>query len=222
MKKLRLVCLWSGGKDSCLALYKIKRQGYKIISLLNFVSKDTHTSRSHGLKSELIRYQAKLMNIPLIQSEVESGKYNQTLKTVINKLKRTFKIQGIVFGDIYLAGHKEWAEEICQKLKMQQIMPLWRCKTQRLIQEFIKYGFEAIIVSIKKEIMNPAWLGCKIDENFIPKLSQLPQKIDPCGEEGEFHTLVTNGPLFKKPLQLLKTRNILRNNHWQLEILSWK
>jgi uncharacterized protein (TIGR00290 family) len=221
-RRLNVICLWSGGKDSCLALYRAKNQNYKITCLLNFISKNTNISSSHGLYSELLSYQASLMNIPIIQPKVEKGRYAEVFKDVINDLKKSYQIEGIVFGDIYLEVHKKWADEICNKLKIKQIMPLWKYNTLELLLEFINNGFEAIIVSTKKEILGRQWLGCKINKEFVKKLSNLSQKIDPCGEEGEFHTLVTNAPIFKQPLQLIKTKEVLRNERWYLEVINWQ
>jgi uncharacterized protein (TIGR00290 family) len=216
----KVICLWSGGKDSCLAFYKAKKDGYKIVSLLNFISKGI--SRSHGLNPEILSYQANLIDIPIIQFEVEWGKYEEVFKEVINKLKESFEIEGVVFGDIYLEGHKEWADKICEELDIKQIMPLWKHNTKELLLEFINAGFEATIVSTRNEVMGREWLGCKINKKFLEKLSFMPHQIDPCGEEGEFHTLVTNGPFFKKPLQLLEAKDTLRDNRWYLEICRWQ
>lgn len=222
MEKLKVVCLWSGGKDSCLALYRAKKEGYEVVSLLNFISKDTNISRSHGLSGNLLSYQASLLNIPIIQSKVEPGKYDEMFKKVVNELKDSRGIEGIVFGDIYLETHKEWIDKICKELTIKPVFPLWKYDPLEILLEFIDNGFEATIVSTKKEIMGREWLGCKINEKFIEKLSLMSKRIDPCGEEGEFHTLVTNGPLFKKSLQLLEAKDTLRGDRWYLEIYKWQ
>lgn len=222
MQKGKVVSLWSGGKDSCLAFYKAKKEGYEIISLLNFISENAGISRSHGLSSNLLSYQASLIDMPIIQAEVEWGSYNKAFKEVINKLKKSFQLEGVVFGDIYLETHKEWADKICEELEIKQIMPLWKMDTSKLLSEFINTGFEAIIVSTRSEVMQREWLGCKIDGEFIEKLSLMPKWIDPCGEEGEFHTLVTDGPIFKKPIRLIETKDVLRDGRWYLEICKWQ
>jgi uncharacterized protein (TIGR00290 family) len=217
-----VVCMWSGGKDSCLALHKAIKAGYKVYCLLNFTSLDTNLSRSHHLKPDLLRYQAERMCIKIIQQQVTGDTYTRMFKKTIQWLKDSVGIEGIIFGDIYLEDHKMWIDKVCQGLGVKPVMPLWGENTAKLLDEFVGLGFEAIVVSVRKEVMGRKWLGCKVDGKFRKKLASAQTKIDPCGEEGEFHTLVLKGPLFKRPIEILNEKASGDDKHWFLEILSWR
>lgn len=214
----KVISLWSGGKDSCFACYKAIQQGYNIYSLLNFIKKNDKKSLSHGLPAQLILNQAQAMKISIIQQEVTKKTYTQEFKKIISSLKKQVGIEGIVFGDIYLQEHKDWIDKICNELQIKPVMPLWARKTSELIDEFIMLGFDAVIVTVKADLLDKKWLGYKI-RDFNHKLNKI---IDPCGERGEFHTFVTNGPLFKKQIVISKTKQIRSKNRWFLEILDWE
>lgn len=214
----KVISLWSGGKDSCFACYKAIQQGYNVYSLLNFVNKDTKKSLSHGLSAELILSQVQTMEIPLIQKEITRQTYTAEFKKIITELKHQQGIEGIVFGDIYLQEHKDWIDKVCDELQVKPIMPLWNMDTNKLVDEFTSLGFEAIIVAVKANLVDKKWLGCNI-RDFSKELNNT---IDPSGERGEFHTFVTNGPLFKKQIVISKTKQIKNGDKWFLEILEWK
>lgn len=212
---MKVVCLWSGGKDSCFAGYKAKLAGYEILALFNFTKTNGKDSLSHGLSSKIIRKQTEMIGIPLVQKIMPETNYRQEFKNIITIWKKEKGIEGIVFGDIYLQEHKDWIDKVCQELEVASILPLWGRDTKELILEIINSGFKAIVVSTRAEILGKEWLGRKINKEFIQELSQ---EIDPCGEKGEFHTFVYNGPLFKKPVDFVVGRKIRKDTHWFLKI----
>lgn len=215
---MRAVCLWSAGKDSCFAYYKAKQEGHKIISLFNFTAIDGKTSLSHGLSSGIILKQAKMAGIPIAQKAMPKENYRQAFKDLINQWKKDTAIEGIVFGDIYLLEHKEWIDKVCDELQVKAIMPLWGKDTAVLISEFIEAGFKAIVVSTLAGLMDSRWLGREIDNDFVCALDAL-GNIDLCGEKGEFHSFVYDGPIFKKPVDFSIGDKVLKDKHWFLELV---
>jgi uncharacterized protein (TIGR00290 family) len=219
-KKMRVVCLWSGGKDSCFACYKAMQSGLDISYLMHFALKGKNQSLSHGLPSKLVAMQMQATGIPSIQKEVTRQSYTPEFKKIIRKLKQQ-GIKGIVFGDIYLQEHKDWIDRICKELKITAILPLWKVNTKKLILDFINCGFKTTIVTTKKDILNKDWLGRNIDNSFVSDLKKLNPKIDPCGECGEFHTFVTDGPLFSHRIDIHSAIKILKDGRWFLKIKKY-
>lgn len=214
---MQVVASWSGGKDSCLACYKAIKNGFKVSHLLNFVTEDGTKSRSHGIDSKLIQRQAEAIGIPVVQVKTSWQTYEQKFKKAINKLKQK-GIKGIVFGDIDIQEHKEWTDRISSELNVRAMQPLWRYKQRDLLNEFISEGFQAIVVSLRSDLLDKEWLGRKVDKNFLKDLDELDSGINPGGEKGEYHTFVTDGPIFKKKIEILRGKEILRERHWFLEI----
>ncbi len=212
---MKVVCLWSGGKDSCFACYKAKLAGYEILALFNFTKTDGRDSLSHGLSSKVIRKQIEQIGIPLVQKIMPEANYRQEFKNIITTWKKEKGIEGIVFGDIYLQEHKDWIDKVCQELEVTPILPLWGQDTKELILEIINSGFEAIVVSTQAELLGKEWLAREINRDFIAELNP---EIDPCGEKGEFHTFVYDGPIFKKSVDFVIGKKILKDKHWFLEI----
>ena len=205
-----VVASWSGGKDGCLACYKAILDGFDVSHLLNLVFKEVEGWRPHGLAPELIAMQAEAMEIPIVQREVTWDTYEEELKSAIRELKRT-DIGGGVFGDICIQAHRDWVHRVCGELGIKPIMPLWGFGPERIMADFIDAGFEAIVVVVKADLLSEEWLGRKIDRGFVSDLRKLGNKIHLCGELGEYHTFVTDGPLFKRCLKVLKYQKVLRS-----------
>jgi len=212
---IQVAALWSGGKDSCFAYYKAIKSGFKVLCLLNFLTEDGTKSRSHGIDSELICIQAEAIGIPVVQIRTTWQTYEQKFKRTIYKLRQK-GIKGIVFGDIDIQEHKEWTDRVSNELNVKAIQPLWGCKQRELLNEFIGEGFEAIVVSVKSDLLGKEWLGRKVDENFLKSLDKL--NINLCGESGEYHTFVTCGPIFKKKIEVLIGKRTLRDGRWFLDV----
>jgi diphthine-ammonia ligase len=209
---------WSGGKDSCFACYQAIREGYNVSHLLNFISKDYKRVSFHGTEARLIQLQAEAIDIPLLQKETTWNGYEQEFKDAVKSLIPN-GVKGIVFGDIYLQEHKDWVERVCRELGIEAIEPLWGQDTERVLLDFIGAGFEATIVSAKSELFDSEWIGRKVDREFLSYLKD--NNIDLCGENGEYHTFVTDGPMFKKEIKIAKSQPIMRDNHRFLDTLEY-
>ena len=161
---MRVVSLWSGGKDSCFACYKAKLQGHRIVSLINFADSYGTGSVSHGLSADIIRKQTRLIDIPFLQKAMPEKGYREAFKALIEEYKIKEGIEGIVFGDIYLQEHRDWIDKVCAELKVEAILPIWTRNTGGLIKKIIDAGFKSVVVSVKKDILGKDWLGREIDD----------------------------------------------------------
>lgn len=192
-------CSWSGGKDSCLAYYHAVQDGGIPKTLLTMLRDDGKRSRSHGLTIDLLERQAKSLGISLA---VEKTSWNEYERVFLSAL-REFKKNGIdcgVFGDIDLEPHLEWVERVCAMAMMKPYEPLWKKARLDLLSEFLGLGFSATIVAIKQDVLDADFLGKVLDEKLIKEMQKI--GIDPSGEKGEYHTVVTDGPIFSFPLRL--------------------
>jgi len=216
--RMKAFISWSGGKDGVLAYYRTAQQYPEVcISyLLNMTSEDGRHSRSHGISSKLLKAQAEAIGVPIVQKKTTWEDYEKAFKQVVS----TFKKEGIeagIFGDIDLQEHRDWVERVCKDLDIKPILPLWKEEREKLVKEFIQLGFKAIIVATNSKFLDDKWLGRQINEKFIHDLKAL-GNIDLCGESGEYHTLVYDGPIFKRGLKFKIGEKILKNGHWFLEI----
>ncbi len=203
---------WSGGKDSCMALYEALRLGYKVTHLVNFISNDEKRVRFHGTNADLIRQQGAAMGIKVAQYETDWDGYEHDFKAGVGGLLPT-GVKGMIFGDIYLDVHKEWVERVCGEIGIEAVEPLWGRPTGELLDQFINLGFEAVIVGVNSRHMDEKWVGRPLDSAFRDYLKA--NDIDPCGENGEYHTVVINGPLFSRRLSLV-TGNVISKNEYRL------
>ena len=209
---------WSGGKDSCFACYRAMSQGYDISHLLNFISKEYKRVSFHGTEDKLIQLQAEALGMPLLQKETTGNGYEQEFKEAVRSLIPD-GIKGMIFGDVYLQEHKDWVERVCRELGIEAVEPLWGEKPERILLDFIDAGFEAIIVSAKADLFGKEWIGQKVDRDFFKYLKE--KSIDICGENGEYHTLVVDGPLFKKKIRITESKSITREGYWFLDTVEY-
>ncbi len=210
---------WSGGKDCCFACYKAISQGSKITQLVNL----RFMGSSHTVDKNLLRFQAETIGIPIIQRETLWENYERDFKETVRPLVSK-DVQGIVFGDLFCEEfqeqkHKAWAERVCGELGLKAVEPLWGMKADQVYREFLAAGFEAIIISVKSDLIGEEWLGQKMDETFLKYL--MDKKLNACGELGEYHTLVVNGPLFHKKIIIQNCQRIKAGKYSQLEILKY-
>ena len=210
---------WSGGKDSCFACYRAAEAGLEVRYLINMMVEDAKRSWSHGLSSELLQMQAQAIGIPLVQRWSTMANYGNDFGDVILTLKEN-GVGGGVFGDIDLEAHREWIEQLCQQVDITPYLPLWGLAQAEIIRDFIGLGFEAIIVVARADLFGEEWLGRKVDLDFLSRLTELEKTsgVTVCGESGEYHTFVTDGPLFKQRVEIMEARRELRGGHWFLEI----
>ncbi|MBE3036588.1 MAG: diphthine--ammonia ligase [Candidatus Atribacteria bacterium] len=221
---MKLISSWSGGKDSCLALFKAIHKGYEISILLNFISDEYKRCCFHGVSNELMNIQAEAIQIPIVQKSVPADMegYETQFKLAVNELKKR-EIQGMVFGDIYLEEHKSWVDRVCNDIEITPIEPLWNLPAEKVVKEFIDIGFKAIVVSAKADLFEEDFLGREINYDLISEIKK--KNICCCGENGEFHTFVYDGPIFKKKIIINETEKILKEGfwkHWFLDIKKYK
>jgi uncharacterized protein (TIGR00290 family) len=218
---MNVLASWSGGKESCLACYKAILEGFEVSYLVSFVSEDGRVM-GHGIGSELLGAQSKAVNIPIVQKRVSWETYEDGFRSVLYKLKYS-GVKGAVFGDIAeIPGHEGWINRVCNEIGLKPIKPLWDCEPEQVLNDFINAGFEAFVVSVKADTLGSEWLERRINKGFVRDLRELKRtkksEIDICGELGEYHTMVTNGPLFKRCLKIVDAERVLKSGCWILDV----
>ncbi|KNF08678.1 protein of unknown function DUF71 [Gottschalkia purinilytica] len=199
MENINFFCSWSGGKDSCLSLYRAIKDGGIPKLLFTVFRGDGERSRSHGLDRSIIEAQSKSLGIPFEIRTADWGKYEGIFLDFLKEISID-GIQAGVFGDIDLQSHRDWVEAVCKKANVKPYLPLWKEQRESLVKEFVDLGFESVIVAVKSEIMGKEYLGRIIDHDLIKELKE--KNIDPSGEGGEFHTVVIDGPIFDHKVEL--------------------
>ncbi|MBL7151666.1 MAG: diphthine--ammonia ligase [Candidatus Omnitrophica bacterium] len=211
-------CCWSGGKESALSLYRAQQSGYNICCLLNMVSQDGNHSRTHGINPGWLKQQSQLLGIPIIQRKTSWENYEIEFKKVISGFGQSEGLKTGIFGDIDLQLHRDWVERVCKEPGIEPILPLWGEEREKLLNEFLLAGFKTIVVATQADFLDSSWLGREINKEFINDL-KAHGGVDLCGEKGEFHTFVYDGPVFKEPIKFITGKRIRKDNHWFLEIL---
>ncbi|NYT01363.1 MAG: diphthine--ammonia ligase [Methanosarcinales archaeon] len=213
----RVVVSWTGGKDGALSFYKAVQAGYQVSHLLHF--KNARKQGSHDINPHLLTFQAAALGVGMIQRDFLS--YEEEFKRVVGDLrKQGARIDGAVFG--HIETHKNLVDRICRDMDLELLMPLWNRDSNQIIAELIEAGFEVMVSSVKADLLGPEWLGRKIDRDFAGDLRRHDRAIDPCGENGEFHTFVTDGPLFKNRLKIAGSRTVLREGYWFLDVSEFE
>jgi uncharacterized protein (TIGR00290 family) len=209
--KTKAVFVWSGGKDSALALYKIKQHpAYEVIYLLTTVSQKYQRVTMHGIRTTLLVHQAQALGIPLRQvilpENPDMATYNQLMAEAFIELKM-LGVTAAVFGDIFLADLRAYREQQMTALGLAAVFPLWHIPTSEVMKEFISLKFKAVLVCLNARYFPQAFGGRAIDDNF---LRDLPPGVDACGENGEYHSFVYDGPLFSAPVPFTTGKTVAR------------
>ncbi|MGQ9622882.1 MAG: diphthine--ammonia ligase [Candidatus Caldatribacteriaceae bacterium] len=194
---LKAFASFSGGKDSHLSIYKAKEAGFEVQALLSMAREDEGRSASHHIPVDILRRQSAAMGIPLFVYPTSWEAYEINFLKALKELKEKGITSGI-FGDIDVLEHREWVERVCQKAGIDPFLPLWGKDHKEVAEEVVRLDFEAYITVVKDGVLPREYLGRRYDKVLIEEL--LSQGVDPCGEEGEFHTLVTFGPLYRHPV----------------------
>ncbi|MFC2104794.1 diphthine--ammonia ligase [Bacteroidota bacterium] len=202
---------WSGGKDSSLCLfYALKDERFDIQYLLTTLNGKYKRVSMHGLSEYLLDDQVKSIGLPLHKIYLPEFPTMEEYERLISKELTEAKNQDItisIFGDIFLEDLREYRENQLMKKRFTAIFPLWKRDTKEIAMEFIELGFKAIIVSIDSRYLDKSFVGRIYDKSF---LNDLPQNIDPCGENGEFHSFVFDGPIFKNPISFIKGKVVYK------------
>lgn len=206
---------WSGGKDSTLALHAIlKENSYRIAALLTTVTADYDRISMHGVRRILLERQVASLGFPLEKVFIPKNASNTEYEANMGQLLTRYKEKGItavVFGDIFLEDLRQYREEKLATLEMKGIFPLWKRDTQELAHSLITLGFHAITTCVDTQTLGQQFVGRVIDERF---LSELPPTVDACGENGEYHSFVYDGPIFKKRIAHTPGEIVLRDNRF--------
>ncbi len=206
MKSIAL--FFSGGKDSTLALHRLKNT-HRVRYLVSTITADFDRVSIHGARRALLERQAESLGIPLKLGFIPASADNETYEKAMAKVLIQLKEEGIdtiAFGDIFLEDIREYREKMLRKLGMRGLFPLWMEDTHHLAEEFIELGFRAVVISS----FYPRLLGMEYDRQFLEELKAIGEDIDPCGERGEFHTFVYDGPLFSHPIRFRKGEKLIR------------
>jgi uncharacterized protein (TIGR00290 family) len=202
MKSIRdhnFFCSWSGGKDSCLALYHAIQNGGSPKYLLTMLAEDSQRSMSHGLPITLFQEQAKALGIPLIARPTSWDDYEDTFLSTLHEFKKN-GVEFGVFGDIDLEKHLQWCQRVCFTKNIHPYHPLWKRGRRELLDEFVGLGFKATIIAVRQGVLDESFLGRILSEEAIQEIEDV--GIDASGEAGEYHTVVTDGPIFSHPVHL--------------------
>lgn len=203
MIKQKAIFCWSGGKDSALALYKIfLEEKFEVVALLTTLNADYKRVSMHGIREELLEQQAASIGIPLIKMYVSEGsnaEYESTMAALLLKYKKQ-GISKVIFGDIFLEDLRAYRENNLSKIGLKAEFPLWKSDTSELIKEFLLLGFKTITCCVNDAFLTEKEVGAELDSDFVKSLSPT---VDPCGENGEFHTFCYSGPIFAKPVKFL-------------------
>ena len=207
---MNFVTSWSGGKDSCYAMMRATQLGFIPKVLLNMMNENGKVSRSHGLPLSILNQQAQKMGLPLEGIPATWGDYEAKFIAVLKMLKAKYELEAAVFGDIDLQQHKDWEDKVCASASLKAILPLWQQNRMDLVNEMLENGIVTMIVSCNL-MMGEQYLGKILTKKLAQELSE--KGIDPCGENGEFHTLVINCPLFSGAIELPEFNRITYENY---------
>jgi uncharacterized protein (TIGR00290 family) len=211
---------WSGGKDSCLALWEIHRAAeLRVEALLTTVTRDYERISMHGVRCELLQRQARLLGLPLHQVQISRGASNADYEMEMGRALdhyRSLGVNKIAFGDLFLEDIRAYRQKLLAAHHMTGLYPVWGRDTRRLIREFIGLGFRAVVVCVDPAKLDARFVGRIIDAQF---LEELPEGVDPCGENGEFHTFVFDGPLFTAPVRFFIGEKVCRDSFWFCDLL---
>ncbi|WP_153396094.1 Dph6-related ATP pyrophosphatase [Chryseobacterium vaccae] len=192
---------WSSGKDSGLALFKIIQENkYEVTALLTSINKEFQRISMHGVHVSLLEKQAESLGFPLIKMELPKEPSMEEYSAIMDKTMSRVKSMGVtasIFGDIFLEDLRQYREDQLNAIGMEAVFPLWKQNTAELIHEFLNLGFKTIVTCVNGTYLDKSFAGRIINQQF---LDDLPENVDPCGENGEFHTFTFDGPIFKKPI----------------------
>jgi uncharacterized protein (TIGR00290 family) len=217
----KVLFTWSGGKDSALALYELQRRNdHEIVALLTTLTEDYNRISMHGVQSILLEEQTISLGLPnekvYISKNSSNEEYEAKMKEVLQKYLAA-GVSFVVFGDIFLEDLRKHREDNLSKIGMKAIFPIWKRDTAELAREFIELGFKAVITCIDSNVLDKAFVGRLYDQQF---LSDLPSTVDPCGENGEFHSFVYDGPMFQKEVPYTKGETVFRDNRfWYCDLM---
>jgi diphthine-ammonia ligase len=213
----RFFCSWSGGKDAYLELARACAAGGRPAALVCMLNEDGECSRGHGLPLALLEAQAEALGVPLVTGATSWDDYEATFVAILHGL-RARGVEAAVFGDIDLEGHRVWVEGVCETTDLSCHLPLWQEPRRRLIDELLASGVRATVVAVDAAKLDASFLGRELSDELVEDLEAA--GADACGEEGEYHTMVTEAPLFSAPVPLTWDGRAERDGHWVLRFTT--
>ncbi|NIS59889.1 MAG: diphthine--ammonia ligase [Proteobacteria bacterium] len=211
----KIVLTWSGGKESAMALYELQgNHDYEVAALLTTVTEDFNRISMHGVRAHLVELQAEYLGLAMEKVYITKSSSNEQYEAKMRDKLMGYQRLGVlsvVFGDIFLEDVRKYREENLSKIGMKGVFPLWKKDTTELAHTFIDLGFKAVVTCVDSHVLDKIFVGRVFDEQF---LSELPPTVDPCGENGEFHSFVYEGPIFRKRISHEKGEVILRDNRF--------
>ena len=214
--KNKFVMSFSGGKDSTLALYRMIKKGYEPVALLTTLKKDANKSWRHGINNKLLEQVSASLRIPLLKVECDVCEYEKEFEKILMKSKE-LGANMCAFGDIDIEEHKTWDTERCKKAGLEASFPLWQEDRESLVYEFIESGFTTIIKTVNLDYLDESFLGRKLTKEVVSEIKST--GADACGENGEYHTFVIDGPLFKEKISFKNKEIVIERNYGHLDII---
>ena len=211
---------WSGGKDSAMALHALRKAGgCRISALLTTVTDEYDRISMHGVRRVLLEGQAEALGLPLhpvfIPPQCVNAIYEERMKEALAE-HFARGVRQVAFGDIFLEDLRVCRERNLARVSMQALFPIWKRDTSELAREFVRLGFRAIAVCVDPRVLDPSFAGREVNASFF---ADLPSGVDPCGENGEFHTFVFDGPDFQKPIACQVGEKVLRDGFCFCDLL---
>jgi uncharacterized protein (TIGR00290 family) len=212
---------WSGGKDSMLALHKVLEENrFEIVALLTTLNEKYNRISMHGVRAELLEQQAERLGFPLKKIMLPERADMETYSRIMGEETAYWKAQGVtvfLFGDLFLEDIRAYREKQLAGSGIRPEFPIWQYGTQKAASDFIDLGYKAVLTSVDASKLNETFAGRYFDEKL---LADLPEAVDPCGENGEFHSFVFDGPLFSQPVNFQKGETVRKTYQLQDKSVS--
>ncbi|OGI31329.1 MAG: ATP-binding protein [Candidatus Melainabacteria bacterium RIFOXYA12_FULL_32_12] len=220
MEKEKIIFSWSSGKDSSLCLYEVMKSGkYEVVSLLTTISEDYDRISMHGVPRVLLERQAESIGLPLNKIFISPCPDNSEYEAKMEEFLLSYKEKGVetvAFGDIFLDSLRKYREEKLAVVDMKALFPLWKRNTVDITRKFIDLGFKTITTCVDSNLLDKSFVGRIIDDNF---LGELPENVDPCGENGEYHSFAFDGPIFRESIGFKTGEIVLRDGFYYCDLI---
>jgi uncharacterized protein (TIGR00290 family) len=212
--KPRAAISWSGGKDSYTAL-ELARQEFDVVAAMTMIDDEGCRSRSHGVRIELLREQTAAMELAHVMRPCDWPSYETAFAEGLREL-RAHDVSHVIFGDIVYPEHREWAERIAKNAGLIAVEPLWGRTTTSVVDTFLRAGGRALIVTVNASALDQSWLGVELTPDVVDRLTRL--GVDPCGENGEYHTFVIDAPGFTRPVEVTLGEVVNVRGTWAIDL----
>jgi len=211
----RAAVSWSGGKDSCAA-FEWSRNAFEIVAAVTMVDLEGTRSRSHGIRTELLQAQTAALGLGHVMRGCDWDSYEQEFENGLRELQ-AYGVTHVIYGDIVYPEHRAWAERLSERAGLIAVEPLFGIPTLEVARSFVRSGGRATLVAVNASRLDATWLGTQLSDEAIDRLIAL--GVDPCGEEGEYHTFVTNSPSFMEPVTVRQGEVVQVRGYWAMDLL---